>query len=150
MSYLYILLFLITSLGALIAYSLRVILARSLTPAEYGLFYAVFIFVTFFNIIRGMGVDYAVVSKIPALLIKKDYDKCKSVIYAAVYIQLAIALIIAVILFFLSDFLAVNYFKEPAASMILKLLLILFVSDVFAELLKKTFQSFQKTVYFFL
>jgi len=67
------LLFLITSIGALISYALRIILARSLTPAEYGLFYAVFVFISFFNIIRGIGVDYAVVSKIPALLIKKDY-----------------------------------------------------------------------------
>ncbi len=143
-----IMLFLITSLGALVAYVLRIILARSLTPAEYGLFYAVFVFISFFNIIRGMGVDYAVVSKIPALLIKKDYDKCKSVIYAAIFIQFTIAVIISIVLFFLSDFLAVHYFKAPAASLILKLLLILFISDVFAELLKKTYQAFQKTTYF--
>ncbi len=141
-------LFIITSIGALVSYALRIVLARSLTPAEYGLFYAVFVFISFFNIIRGMGVDYAVVSKIPALLIKKDYDKCKSVIYTAVSIQFTLAITLSIILFFLSDFLADYYFKEPAASLILRLLLILFVSDVFAELLKKTYQAFQRTTYF--
>ena len=41
-------LFVMSVVAAFVSYFIRIILARNLSPAEYGLFYAVFAFVTFF------------------------------------------------------------------------------------------------------
>ena len=63
---------------AIIGYLLRVYLARNLTVAEFGLFYAVMALVSFFWLVKDLGVGTTLVKFIPEFLVKKKYSEIKS------------------------------------------------------------------------
>ena len=70
-------LFLMLILAAIIGYFIRVVLARNLSPSEYGLFYAVFAFVSFFLFFRDLGLNQAIAKYIPEFKIKGKYNEIR-------------------------------------------------------------------------
>src|SRR3989344_8900284 len=92
-----------------IAYLIRIILARNLSPYEYGLFYSVFTFVIFFLFFRDLGLGQAVTKHIPEFYIQKKYNSIKTIIISALSFQLLSSLMLSAILFFSADFLAKYY-----------------------------------------
>lgn len=137
-------LFLMSILAAVIAYFTRVVLARSLTPSEYGLFYAVFAFVSFFLFFRGLGLNEALAKYISEFKVKKKYNEIKTAIVSVLVWQLISSVIFGALLIIFSKFLAVNYFKDASVSLILNIFLVYILFSMFVLLLKSVFQGFQK------
>jgi len=131
-------------IAAFISYFTRIVLARSLTPEEYGLFYAVFAFISFFLFFRDLGLNQALAKYIPEFKVKQDYKKIKTAIASVFLWQLISSSVFGVILFIFSDFLAENYFKNPSAAWILKVFLIYILFSMVVLLLRSIFQGFQK------
>jgi len=135
--------FVLTGLAGLVGYILRVILARNLGVEEYGLFFAVFVFVNFFNVIRDLGFNSALIKFISEYNAKKQPSKMKSVLMMILSFKLAITSVLIVVLFFLSGYLAQHYFRNSLAGPILKLLLIMLFFENFYIVAMNTFKGMQ-------
>ncbi len=138
----------ITFIGIVIAafftYITRIILARALTPSEYGLFFAVFVFLTFFELFRDFGLNSALVKYIAEFNVKKKQSLIKSSLISVFFIQLFGSIAIVTVLFLLSDYLAVNYFTSPSASFILRVLSLFLVFNIFDDILRKIVHGYHK------
>lgn len=131
-------------LAAFIAYFTRIILARSLTPSEYGLFYAVFAFVSFFLFFRDLGLNQALARYIPEFRVKHKYNAIKTAIASVFLWQLLSSLVFGSLLFIFSSFLAKDYFKDASAALILKIFIIYILFSMLVMFLQSIFQGFQK------
>ena len=136
---------LMSGIAALIAYATRMILARNLSPSEYGLFYAVFTFMTFLLLFfRDWGLDTALVKFIAEFKAKNENDKIKTAIVSVLSIKLVSSVVLGVFFFLMSDFFAEHYFRNPLASSFMKILCIYVVANALYDGLRSTFQGFQK------
>ena len=140
--------FIISILAAFLGYFVRVILARNLTMEDFGLFYAVFAFLGLFGIFKSLGFDKALAKFIPEFIHKKEKYYIKSSIIYVASIQLVTNLIIITVIYLLSDFLAVHFFKNSQAGIVLRLMAISFFIDSFVLALKFAFQGFKKMICF--
>lgn len=144
-----ILLLMAYSISAVVGYATRIVLARNLTLAEYGLFYAVFAFVSFFLFFRDLGLNQALTKYIPEFKVKKNYSAIKTAISSVLCWQTLSTVLLGVFFFFISDYLAENYFKEAAASSVLRIFIIYVLFSMIFLLLQSIFQGFQKEKYYF-
>ncbi|TKJ17339.1 hypothetical protein CEE44_02280 [Candidatus Woesearchaeota archaeon B3_Woes] len=140
--------FIISVLSAFFGYLLRLLLARNLTQTEYGMFYAIYSLSIFSIIFNNLGTGQALVKFIPEFKTNKKFNLIKNSIINVSIIQLVISTIIVIILFASSDFLALNYFHNLQASLIIKLFAFIFFFRSFLSLLVYIFQGFQKMKYF--
>ncbi len=131
-------------LAAIIAYVTRIILARNLTPEEYGLFYAVFTLIIFFLFFRDWGLGQALVKHVAEFKVLKQYDHIKTAIVAVFSIQLSSSLLMGATFFFLSDYLAEHYFKNPLAAPILKIMVLYILFSILFITTKQVFQGVQE------
>jgi len=122
---------------------LRMFLARSLTVAEYGLFYAVFALISFFLLFRDLGLGNALVKYIPEFAAHKQFAKIKSSIISVLLVQAVFGLIVSAVLFVLSDQIALAIFRTLNASLPLRILSIWFFVAILYTLMQTTFQGFQ-------
>lgn len=126
----------------LVAFLLRMFLARSLSVAEYGLFYAVFTVFSFFGLFRGLGFGSALTKYVPEFAVKKQYDKLKSSIAFTIAIHAVVSLLIVFMIFVFSGEIASGFFETGAAVPILQILAIWFFVTIFLLFLN-VFQGFQ-------
>jgi len=136
--------FFISIAAAFLGYIIRMVLSRNLTPSEYGLFFAIFTLINFIAVFKYLGLGSALVKFIPAFQVQKKHDSIKSAIFSAFSISFFVSLIIAIILFFSSGFLAEHYFKSPSASWILQFFALIFVLFTFKDIIRYSFQGLQK------
>jgi O-antigen/teichoic acid export membrane protein len=124
-------------IAAFCAYLFRIILARNLTLAEYGLFFALVAFAGILNIFRDLGLSYATTYFVPRYLAKKDFRKIKSLISRIFRIEIISTAIVAILFIVLSDFLVTNYFHSGTM-----LILSLFAVSFFLNAMELNFQLF--------
>lgn len=130
--------------SGLIGLFLRMFLARSLTVAEYGLFYAVFALISFFGLFRDLGLNSALVKYVPEFSVKKQPDMIKSSMIFATAFQTVFAFLVAAVLFVLSDQIALVVFRTAAATLPLRVLCVWFFVMVFYYIFRSAFQGFQE------
>lgn len=119
-------LFVMSILTAFLSYGLRIILSRSLTKVEFGLFYSVVALTGIFIFLRDMGLRAALAKFIPEFLVKKKKDLVKSSIWIAFLFPFGAALIIALFLIIFAKPLSVYYFKDTLAFGLLILMALAF------------------------
>lgn len=134
--------------AAFLGYVARVLLARNLSIEEFGLFYAVFSFLTLIEVFKSFGFDKSLIKFIPEFIQKKQINFIKSSMLYVAAVQLITNLIIILFVYLFADYLAIHYFKSPQAGFVLKLMTIAFFLDSFVLTLKFTFQGFRKMSYF--
>ncbi len=139
---------LMSLLASVLGYFTKVILARKLGAAEYGLFSAVFTFVIFFLFFRDLGFPQAIIRYTAQFNATKEYGKIKSVLLTAFSVQMLASVIFGIVFYTLADFLALHYFKDPAAALFLKLFIIYIFGSVFFIISKDTLLGLQKTFLF--
>lgn len=127
--------FLIIGISYPIGYLIRLLYAKNLSVEEYGLFYAVMAFVGFFDIFRDVGLTEALMRYIPQFRVEKRPDKIKGGIAFVTIVQLTIGLIISLVIFLLSDWLAINFFKNPDAALVTKLIAGVYVINGFLDVI---------------
>ncbi len=137
-----------SAIAAVFGYLVRLVMARTLSVEDFGLFYAVFAFLGLFGIFKTLGFDKALIKFIPEFLHEKKYNELKSSILYAAIIQLVTSLITILIVYFLSNYLAKNYFHDEKAGIVLILMAVSFMFDSFTQVLKFSFQGFKKMSYF--
>ncbi len=129
-------------------YFLRILLARNMSPAEYGLFYAVLTFVLFFLFFRDLGFQEALVKHIAEYKTKEDYDAVKTALLSTFIMGGIGTALLILALYFSSGYLAVHYFKNVNAQPILIILLVYILFSFFFRIIKGFLQGWQKITLF--
>jgi stage V sporulation protein B len=136
--------FIMNFIAYVLAYLSRLVLARNLGPADYGLFYSVFTLVLFFLFFRNLGLNKAMVKYISEFRISKDNDSIKTTIYSSTFFQIISSVAFGVIFFIISEWLALSYFKNATAAPMLQILIIYTLFSIVFILLKSFFSAFQR------
>jgi O-antigen/teichoic acid export membrane protein len=139
------LVFFISLIGSVFGYLIKMVLSRQMSLEDFGLFYAVFTFVSFFVVFKDFGLGQSLTKLIPQFLAKKEYGKVKYSIKFVFLVNLIVGLIFAAIIIFLSGYLANNYFNNPLAKPLLVVLSIYFVIYSFYIIFIHIFVGFQKS-----
>jgi O-antigen/teichoic acid export membrane protein len=122
---------------------MRVFLARSLTVAEFGLFYAVFAFISLFGLFRDPGLSSALAKYIPEFTVRKRFSEIKSSIASVLLIQASLGIALSVALFILSDKIALSVFGTLSAALPIKILSVWFFVEILRSLVITLTQGFQ-------
>lgn len=107
----------------------KIILARLLFPADFGLFAMVFIFINFLGIFVGFGISSAIIYK------KEEPEKTLN---TAVVLTTIIGIVLFFISYFSSNVIAV-FFNQELLEPMIKLVSIVFLFDSLSALLYATF-----------
>ncbi len=110
----------------IVAFLLRMLLARSLSVAEYGLFYAVFVFISFLLLFGNLGFGDSLIKHVPEFEAKKQFDKIKSSMAFALIFFVILSFSIVALIFIFSSEIALTIFGDRAAVPILQILAIWF------------------------
>lgn len=140
--------FVMSLFSGLAGFLSRVIMARNLTTAEYGLFFAVFAFISFFSAFKNLGLNQTITKFIPEFLHKKQYSKIKGSIILALVIELTISGIILIPIMLLSKYLAVHLFRNNMAPFVIISICIFYWLRPFGYLGAYISAGFQKMRYF--
>ncbi|MBI3190344.1 flippase [archaeon] len=113
-------------IGTILGYALRIYLAHNLSIAEFGLFYSVLAFLSFFGAFKDLGLSSAIVKLIPEFQVKKQMSSIKTIMKTSISVQVIIGVIISASLFFLADLISVSFFHNAAAKIVIQILSIEF------------------------
>lgn len=138
--------FTMAMLAAVLGYAIRVILSRQLSLEDFGLFYAVFTFIMFFGVFKDLGLKQALIKFIPEFKVKKKYGEIRASMLFVLLINLASAILIAVVFILLSNFLAINYFNNIQASKLVIILSVYFIISVFSDVFSIICLGFQRNL----
>jgi len=142
------LVFIINVIAAFVGYLIRMVLARNLTPAEYGLFFAVLTLINFLAIFKSLGLGSALIKYIPEFQVKNKLNLIKNSIVIVIGYNVFFSLILAVAMVLASKWLAIYYFKDASAVLLIWIFGLMFIISNFAEHLRNVFNAFQKMLPF--
>lgn len=140
----FIIVFVINIIAAFLGYLVRIVLARNLTVEEYGLFFAIFALINLLGVFIGLGTGEALVRYIPEFLFKNRHDKIKNAIIIVFLVTLVTLIVLGAVLLAFSDFFAKHYFKNPLATPVLLLFIIMMFVSNFKGIIRYISQAFQK------
>lgn len=109
------------ALSQIILYLLRLVLARALTPSEYGLLFLGFSIINILMAFETFCLEGGIVRYVPYYAAKKDFGKVKGAIVSSIKISFPVSLFLFVVIFFFSDQISLLVFHEPSLSGVLKI-----------------------------
>ncbi|MGV8171828.1 MAG: flippase [Candidatus Woesearchaeota archaeon] len=113
-----IIVFILSIISGLFGYLLRMLLARKLSVADFGLFYSVMTVFLFISYIVDAGLGYSLSRKIVEFRVKKKDGLINGLIMSVASIQFIITLVIGAVLILLHNFLSLHYFHANASVLI--------------------------------
>ncbi|HSU72627.1 MAG TPA: oligosaccharide flippase family protein, partial [Candidatus Binatia bacterium] len=141
-------LFFASLLAAGVGYLLKMVLARNLSVTEFGLFSAVFAFVSLFVGFSDLGMGTAAVKYIAQFNVEKKPQDTKNALLYLFIFQLAFLALVFPALALLTPFLSASYFKDPAAAGVLFVLLVAFSFSLFEAFFATAFHGFKRMAFF--
>ncbi len=136
--------FFVSLVSAFIAYLIRFVLAKNLSVEDYGLFYAVLSIILLVVLIEKLGLDEALTKFIAEFRARKKKSLIKSSIVSVFFITSAMSILLTIVLIMSSDFLAINYFHNPKAKILIVLLALFLVFRQVTFLIKGIFRGFNE------
>ena len=143
-----IIVFVMSILASIFGYFLRLILARTLTIEEFGLIYSIIYFFGFFSIFQNLGLAEALAKYIAEFKVKNQFSEIKNSIIIAFLSQLLSSIVIGLIFIIFSQFLSVNYFHYPDASLLIKIYAIAVILYPTTGIFSSIFRGFQHMKYY--
>lgn len=135
-------------LGSVCAYLIRILLSRTLSVEDYGLFYAVFGLVSIITAYTDLGFGYSVVYLFPKQIKFKNYAKAWNIFIYGQSITLTMSVIASIFFITLAPFLARNYFKIPESQTLIYIFCIYLISFTIINGLIQIFTGLQKAKYY--
>lgn len=131
-------------LGVVIGYLLRVFLSRALSIEDFGLFYAVSAFVGLLTLVRYLGLNQALAKFIPEFLISNDRNRIKSSITIVLIVQTITILVFTALVVIFQDALSLALFKSDRASWVIILMTLSFLPSMVFMIFQSVFQGYQR------
>ncbi|PZM87329.1 MAG: hypothetical protein DLD55_01980 [candidate division SR1 bacterium] len=128
-------------------YLIRLLISNSpeVSVADVGILYSIISLVNFLNVYNDLGLTESLQYFLPKFWIKKQYNQIKTTIWISLGVQFFTAVLIALGLWFGSDWLAAEYFQSPVAAKVLKYFCFYFLGINLFQTLQSIFIAFQKT-----
>ena len=129
------------------SYAIKIILARYLGPADYGL---LSLALSIFIILTGIGLfglDVSIMRYVSYYRGKKDKTKVKSSIFSVIKMLTVTSLILAGLLFLFSDKISILFFNKPELSFLLKIFSICIPFSIFTTVFVSILSGFHKVKY---
>lgn len=143
-----IIILIILVLTGISAYFLRIILARSLSVEEYGLFFGLYSLISLFSSIRDFGFLEAITKFIAEFKAKGKNELLKASIVYVAFITIGLSFLILIIIVLFSKIISNKYAHDSSANLIVIAIAISFFIYGGELLLRHLFQGFQKMSYF--
>lgn len=138
----------LTILGSVFAYLIRILYSRSLTIEDYGLFYAVLGLIGIITTYSDLGFGYAISYLVPKYIKTKKYSKAWHVYIYGQTISLTVVSIASIFLVIFAQFLAKNYFKVEGSENVIYIFCIYLITSNILNGLIQLFSGMQKEVYY--
>lgn len=138
----------LTLLGSVFAYLVRILFSHTLSIEDYGLFYATF---GLFSVLGGygdLGFGYAVVYLLPKYLKIKNYSKAWNVFVHGQAISLSLSVIVSFAFILSAPMLAKYYFKVPGSENLIYIFCAYQVAFTVLSGLIQIFSGMQKEKYY--
>ena len=128
-------------------YLIRLLISNSpeISVADVGILYSIISLISFLNVYNDLGLTESLQYFLPKFWIKKEYNHIKTTIYLSFLVQFWTAILIALGLWFGSDWFAANYFHNPVSADILKYFCLYFLWINLFQTFQSIFIAFQKT-----
>ncbi len=139
-------LYLFSFIIAPIWYIIKIIISGELTVSEVGILYWIISLVTMISAYNDLWMSESLKHYIPQFVAEKRYDKVKTLLFFAFIIQIITSLIVVIIFYFWSTFIAENYFKTLAAKETLQVFAFFFLGLNLFQTLSQFFLSIQDTL----
>jgi O-antigen/teichoic acid export membrane protein len=107
-------------ISKILTYLYRITIARTFEPSAYGLFSIAVIFVSIFTTFAALGFDSGLLRFISLYRGSKELNKSRYLFRFSFKVIFVISLLFGLLLFLLSNFIAIEIFKNPALSILLK------------------------------
>ena len=140
-------LYLFSFIIAPIWYIIKIIISGNISVSDLWLLYWVLSLVTLLSAFNDFWMTESMKYFIPKYLEKKDYSKIKTIIAYAFITQVITWVIIALILFFWADYLAIHYFKTPESKNIIQIFCLYFLWINIFQVFNNFFLVVQNTFY---
>ena len=140
-----------TIIGMLLGFVSRIILVRFTTQTEYGIYSLALVIISIFVMISTLGLSEGSTRYIAYFRGKNEEGKVKGVISSSIKIAIIASISLAVISFFVSDFISSSIFHTPALSTPLKIFSIAIPFTVLINVFISIFRGFDRVdarVYF--
>ncbi len=133
-------------ISKILGYAYRLIAAR-FGPAEYGLLSLGLALFNVLMIIAMLGLNQGVLRYISFYRTKKDYSNIKGTILSATGITTFFSLILATLVFLLSDWIANSFFHEPRLGLVFKIISFVIPFDAVKNILFNIIRAFENVTY---
>ena len=131
-------------LSKVFTYLYRIIIARNFGPEVYGLFSLALMVFGWFTIFASMGFSVGLVRYIAYYRGKKDYSRIKYLLRFTLTITAITGLVSAFILFYFSEFIAINIFHNVDLTIFLKIFSIIIPIALFNNIFLSILQAFEE------
>jgi len=136
-------------INRLLNYVLRIIIARGLSVEEYGLFNIAVIFMRAFVAFAALGLSEGIVRYVSYYRGLNDEEKIKGTLVSSFIITFLFSLVITIVLFFSSDFIAINWFKSEQLIPLLRIFILMIPIGVIISNLTSLNLAYEKIKYNF-
>ena len=140
--------FIMMGVAYFLGYVFRMMLARELGVASYGLIYGVISLFGFLSILMSLGLESALVKYIAQYNVEKKFREIKGSIIIVLVMKLLLSIIVCGVLFVGADWIAINYFGVPEAGVLIKIFSVGTVFSMITLTLRATFQGFQSMLHY--
>ena len=124
-----------------------IIVARILTPSDYGLFAIAIVPPTLIGLFRHWGVNYALIKYLAQRREKNQTGELKSLIISGILLNSVLSLLLSVITYFLAGFLAVNVFLRPQLKTLIQVASVMILGTCLVDTSQSIFTGFEKFNY---
>lgn len=131
-----------------LAYVLRLVLARWLSQEDFGLFYAIVAVVGLLYIVTHLGLNDALTRHISASRVRNDQSSIKEGIVWVLLIQIIIAIIVVSIIAVISKWMGGHYFNHPKAAIVFVIHSLGMVLLPFETVFLSIFQGYQRMLWY--
>lgn len=138
----------VSFLGSVFAYLVRILYSHTLTIEDYGLFYAVMGLFLIFTTYLDLGFGYSVVYLLPKYLRRKDYTKAWSIFIYGQGISLVMSVLISSLMIAFAPLLAKYYFKVPGSEILIYIFCVYLVAFSLINGLMQIYSGMQKPQYY--
>lgn len=126
-------------------YIIKIILSWELSVDEIWIIYWILSLMMILSSFNDLWMSESFNKFIPEFIVKKRYDKVKSILFFATLTQVITWWIIFLIFYFWAEFLSTNYFNNSKSENIIKLFAFFFLWITFFHVISVFFQSVQNT-----
>jgi O-antigen/teichoic acid export membrane protein len=136
------------ALGLLFSLLFRMLLARNLSVAEYGLYYAMYAFFSIIFILKDFGMGAALSKFLPEWIVKKENSKIKQALAVSFTYTIAFSIVIFVLSLLFAKPVAAHFFKQTGIDFLFVIFSIAFSMLAIQSFIVNVYAGHQKMVYY--